>query len=78
MTISYSALVTRIISDKIMSIIRKRGRIIKRNNSSILSVNNASSLQKNLRRCNHPLKSLQHSKAIKKYLGTGLHSIDAI
>lgn len=61
-----------------MSIIRKRGRIIKRNNSSILSVNNASSLQKNLRRCNHPLKSLQHSKAIKKYLGTGLHSIDAI
>lgn len=68
MTGSNSALVT-IISDKIMSI---KKRIVK--NNSMMNVN----VSLKQRKLNHHLKSLQRSKAIKKYLETDFLTIDSI
>ena len=68
MTGSNSALVT-IISDKIISI---KKRIVK--NNSMMNVN----VSLKQRKLNHHLKSLQRSKAIKKYLETDFLTIGSI
>lgn len=68
MTGSNSALVT-IISDKIMSI---KKRLVK--NNSMMNVN----VSLKQRKLNHHLKSLQRSKAIKKFSGTDFLTIGSI